>query len=541
MAIFIASTKSISRGKGQSAVACASYRAGVELEDKRYGKTHDYSKRHGVMSADIILPTKLAVTEAVIDRSTLWNRAEAAEKRKDARVAREWLVNLPHELSEADRRTIAHKFAQVLADRYGTIADCAIHKPTQKEIDRGADPRNYHAHILLTTRCAQIDDNFEITLTDKATIELSDNHRRKLGLERVSVEIKEVRQLWEQIANEKLFEHHHPLIDSRSYRDQGIDIIPQVKMGVDATYLERRTGETSIRGDLNRLIAARNELVWQKTLEHNQSINNAADAVILHGHRLKPTQPSQDLKTSALCPSAASETPMNSQRLQNTVNPKPKPLNQAAVAQALAMAKSIQTRRDLEKQQQERLAKQQREEYLAEKRKLEIAERERREQEHVKQQQREQQQFLDAKKAIYQSAITQITPTLPQKINPQSPSGKPIATISIASHAITQLSRYQSLTTTTPTQHRLADTERSNLIDLINDTAHQALDEIKQLKSTHDRKTHSEALQAALNEFIGHHSQTLSKTQQRASERAQSDINHYHQSLNPSRSYGLGR
>ncbi len=47
MAIFIASTKSISRSNGQNAVASASYRAGVDLQDKRYGKTHDYSKRHG--------------------------------------------------------------------------------------------------------------------------------------------------------------------------------------------------------------------------------------------------------------------------------------------------------------------------------------------------------------------------------------------------------------------------------------------------------------------------------------------------------------
>ena len=129
MAIFIASTKSISRGKGQSAVASASYRAGVKLEDKRYGKTHDYSKKHGVMSADIILPSALATANADIDRSDLWNKAEAAEKRKDARVAREWLVNLPHELSAEDRKTIAHQFAQTLADKYG-----AIHRLTDKEI-----------------------------------------------------------------------------------------------------------------------------------------------------------------------------------------------------------------------------------------------------------------------------------------------------------------------------------------------------------------------------------------------------------------------
>ena len=279
MAIFLASTKSISRGSGQSAVASASYRSGEILEDKRYGKTHDYSKRSGVMSTDIILPSALAAAGATIDRSDLWNKAESAEKRKDARVAREWLVNLPHELSEQDRKTLAHKFAQTLADRYGTIADCAIHQPTQKEIDRGADPRNFHAHILFTTRTASLDDNNEIILTDKADIELSDTKRHKLGMERVSVEIKEVRQLWEQLANEKLAEHKHDLIDCRSYADQGKDIEPQLKMGSVATKLERDAYEkakkealdneqeftgiapVTIRGEINAMIAERNSLV----------------------------------------------------------------------------------------------------------------------------------------------------------------------------------------------------------------------------------------------------------------------------------------
>ena len=281
MAIFIASTKSISRSNGQSAVASASYRAGVALDDKRYGKTHDYSKRLGVMSADIILPSALADTGVTIDRSDLWNKAESAEKRKDARVAREWLVNLPHELSEQDRKDIAHRFAQTLADRYGTIADCAIHKPTQKEIERGANPRNFHAHIMFTTRTAKLNDSNEIVLTDKATIELSDNKRRELGMERVNVEIKEVRQLWEQIANEKLAEYDHELIDSRSYADQGKDIEPQIKMGSVATKLERDAYETAkaaakekgeafngiapvtIRGEINAMIAERNSLVLE--------------------------------------------------------------------------------------------------------------------------------------------------------------------------------------------------------------------------------------------------------------------------------------
>ncbi len=285
MAIFIASTKSISRGSGQSAVASASYRAGVELKDKRYGKTHDYSKKHGVMSADVILPLVLAAANADIDRSNLWNKAEDAEKRKDARVAREWLVNLPHELNEQERKELAHQFAQTLADRYGTIADCAIHQPTQKEIDRGADPRNFHAHILFTTRTAELDDNFEIVLKDKATIELSDKKRRSLGLERVSEEIKKVRKIWEQTANDRLVERNLNLIDSRSYVDQGKDIEPQLKMGSVATKLERdkyeqelekaeqanKKGEVyeidktpaTIRGEINAMIAERNTLVLQ--------------------------------------------------------------------------------------------------------------------------------------------------------------------------------------------------------------------------------------------------------------------------------------
>lgn len=233
------------------------------------------------MSADIILPSALADAKATVDRSELWNKAELAEKRKDARVAREWLVNLPHELNEQERKELAHSFAQTLADRYGTIADCAIHQPTQKEIDRGADPRNFHAHILFTTRTAELDDNFEIVLKDKATIELSDKNRRSLGLDRVSEEVKEVRKIWEQTANDKLAERNLNLIDSRSYADQGKDIEPQLKMGSVATKLERDAyaeakaaakeksevfngiAPVTIRGEINAMIAERNRLVLQ--------------------------------------------------------------------------------------------------------------------------------------------------------------------------------------------------------------------------------------------------------------------------------------
>lgn len=295
----MASTKPITRSKGQSAVASASYRAGVKLEDKRYGKTHDYSKRHGVMSADIILPSSLKNQNITIERTELWNLAEETETRKNSRVAREWLVNLPHELDEETRKELAHEFTQALTDKFGTIADCAIHRPTEKEIERGADARNYHAHIMLTTRKAELDQDGKITLTDKADCEVSDSQRKKMGLSKAKDEVTEIRQIWETLANEKLLEHGHNLIDSRSYESQGIDILPQIKMGSVATKLER-DGKQTIRGEINRAITERNELVFNIELSDNQRINDQADQIIFKNRINSESEQSNDELRTAI-------------------------------------------------------------------------------------------------------------------------------------------------------------------------------------------------------------------------------------------------
>ena len=292
MSIYLASTKSISRAKGQSAVASASYRAGVVLEDNRYGKKHDYSKRDGVVSADIILPTLLEKKNISIDRSEIWNLAEKSENRKNSRVAREWLVNLPHELSELERKELAHSFAKKLADKFGVIADCAIHEPTKYEVEkRGEDPRNFHAHIMLTTRKAELDQVGKITLTDKADCELSDSDRLKKGLSKAKDEVKEIRKLWENLANQKLAEKGLDLIDSRSYEDRGLDIIPQIKVGSVATEKERNhyqrelekraenpsyvVNEKSVTppGIINAMIFERNELIFKRDITNDKVID----------------------------------------------------------------------------------------------------------------------------------------------------------------------------------------------------------------------------------------------------------------------------
>ncbi len=94
--------KPIARASGRSAVASAAYRAAERLENERDGLVHDFSRRSGVEHAEIVLPAGADAAWAK-ERSALWNAAEASEKRKDARVAREIEIALPHELSAEQR------------------------------------------------------------------------------------------------------------------------------------------------------------------------------------------------------------------------------------------------------------------------------------------------------------------------------------------------------------------------------------------------------------------------------------------------------
>lgn len=274
MAIVHIATKAISRKAGQSAVASAAYRAGVILKDERYDKNHDYSKKSGVMSADIILPTALKDKSLMVSREEIWNKAEHIEGQTDSRVAREWLINLPHELDEAKRKLLAHEFAQALADKYNIIADCAIHSPSQKEVARGADPRNYHAHILVTTREAKMgaDGTLFFDKQLKIPFEWSNKKRDANGLQSSIQEIKDIRQLWVDMANKALVGLDVMELDARSFKAQGVDRLPTVKIGVDATNMERKGIDTE-NGNKNRAI----HVINQRREFTRQSNRKAAD------------------------------------------------------------------------------------------------------------------------------------------------------------------------------------------------------------------------------------------------------------------------
>ncbi|MRE89939.1 MULTISPECIES: MobA/MobL family protein [unclassified Stenotrophomonas] len=101
MAIYRCEIKTVSRSQGASAVAGAAYRAGLDVTDLRTGERHDYTRKQGVVASGILAPA--GSLEWVQDPAQLWNAAEAAETRKNSVVAREFLVSLPHELTEEQR------------------------------------------------------------------------------------------------------------------------------------------------------------------------------------------------------------------------------------------------------------------------------------------------------------------------------------------------------------------------------------------------------------------------------------------------------
>jgi ATP-dependent exoDNAse (exonuclease V) alpha subunit len=220
MALFHLRINSITRSGGRCATAAAAYRAGESIRDQRTGRLHNYSKRRDVRHAEIFLPGTVAAGEAAWarERARLWNAAEAAEHRRDSRVAREVQVSLPSELTGAQRQELARAFSQELADRYRVAVDLAIHEPRPD-----GDPRNHHAHLLLTTR--------EIGAAGpgaRALLEVSFDEQRKRGLTRPTKEYSAIRERWAMFVNDALRSAGlEERVDHRSLKAQGIDREPR--------------------------------------------------------------------------------------------------------------------------------------------------------------------------------------------------------------------------------------------------------------------------------------------------------------------------
>lgn len=227
MAIYHLSAKIISRGKGQSAVASAAYRAAERLDDFRLGKSFDYSSKKGLALAEIFLPE--GAPPELKKRETLWNAVEAIERRKDARLSREFDIALPVELDRDQQIELARDFAKTFAEQDGIAADLCVHL---------GDPENPHMHIMTTDR--NVSENG-----------IAKSKNRELNSD---AKLNEWRTRWETVANDALARAGvKERIDHRSHKERGIAIPPTVHLGVAAAAMEARGIETR-KGDRLRLV-----------------------------------------------------------------------------------------------------------------------------------------------------------------------------------------------------------------------------------------------------------------------------------------------
>jgi MobA/MobL family len=238
MAIFHLTTKTFSRRDGQSAIAAAAYRSGEKLFDEAAGEEKFYkARRERIVVEGIWAPAD--APEWARDRNSFWNRAEQIEKRHDARLAREIEVGLPHELTAQQRQWLVRDFVREQFVRNGYVVDVAIHAP-----HGNGDPRNHHAHILVSERT--LDGDGFAAVKDRGM-----NSREQL---------EKWRAEWEHLVNRHLERHGHAVrIDRRSLQEQGLDREPGVHLGYAAAEMTYRGAQSDRLDQLVDILRRNNQ------------------------------------------------------------------------------------------------------------------------------------------------------------------------------------------------------------------------------------------------------------------------------------------
>lgn len=97
------------------------------------------------------------------------------------------------------------------------------------------DERNIHAHIMFTTREAELTEDGKLSFGEKVHTEKSDRWRRSKNMGDGAEYMKQVRELWAGMVNKRLEKYGIAPISHKSYKDLGIDIQPQHKQGKNAS------------------------------------------------------------------------------------------------------------------------------------------------------------------------------------------------------------------------------------------------------------------------------------------------------------------
>ena len=281
MAIYHFSVKAISRADGRSAIAAAAYRSGEKLIDQKQQKEQDYTRKTGVEFKKIYAPDNAKVE--LLDRQSLWNIVEKVENRKNSVLAREFEIAFPQELNAEQRQQLLDDLCKKIVERHNVIVDAVIHAPHTRG---GSDERNYHAHILFTSR-----------QLDKDTGEFSKNKFRDFNKEKSSETVAAWRKDFADLANHYLEKNNFDArIDHRSYADRGIDLEATWHEGSAVTAMKRKYEREQLKPIEERnlkiimpTIALENDAIKARNAEklaHEQIIKGLDQEIILEERRL---------------------------------------------------------------------------------------------------------------------------------------------------------------------------------------------------------------------------------------------------------------
>lgn len=273
MAIYHLSIKIISRGKGKSAVAAASYRSGEKIKNEYDGIVHDFTRKGGIAHTEILLPQN--APQEFSDRGTLWNSVEKIEKSKNSQLAREIEIALPKELNREKQIELVREYVKENFVKVGMCADIAIHDKNDG---------NPHAHILLTMRPLNEDKTWGAKSKKEYIL---DENGEKVKLKNGNYKTRKIntvdwneqdkaehwRKAWADIINKCLEENSiQDKVDHRSYQRQGIEQIPTIHLGVSATQMEKK-GIATDRGNINREIRKQNRILQEIKLRIKALLN----------------------------------------------------------------------------------------------------------------------------------------------------------------------------------------------------------------------------------------------------------------------------
>lgn len=266
-ALFHLTAKVFQRSAGRSSVAAAAYRSASKLTDDRTGESFDYTQKR-IVESFILAPEN--APEWTQDRAALWNRAEFAEKRRDAVVAREIEISIPRDIPPERWRAFAEEVCKPYIEA-GAIADIATHCPA----DVYGNPQP-HLHIMLATRA--LDAATETGFASKknsALTSIFESGGRNGGGKKGDALVAERERVAGLMNNFLAAAGSQRRASHQSYADQGLDREPEPKVGESRKHGSRRRGKgdrlTQLVGSIRAAKIIENELI--KAQEELMAIN----------------------------------------------------------------------------------------------------------------------------------------------------------------------------------------------------------------------------------------------------------------------------